>query len=108
MSLYRDNTGVYDLLRSKKRKQEVSLDEEDETISKIKAYYSEEGLNFDIEKALLKIKEEYKEILLLYYQQGFDYKEIAEMRLMPINTVKTHLSRGKEQLKEVLKEYGKN
>lgn len=96
---------AYDFLRSKKRKQEVSLDEENETIANIKAYYPQEGLLSDVEKALEEINSEYKRVLLLFYQQGFEYKEIAEILEMPINTVKTHISRGKEQLKERLKNY---
>ncbi|MCX6751834.1 MAG: RNA polymerase sigma factor [Candidatus Nomurabacteria bacterium] len=99
---------TYDFLRSKKRKNETSLDEENETIPNFEAYYPEEGLVSDVEKALKKINPEYKKALLLFYQQGFKYEEIAEILLMPINTVKTHISRGKEELKELLKEYGKN
>ena len=101
------NTAL-DFLRDKKRKNEISLDEEDETISSRETYYIEEGLGFDIEKALAEINFEYKKVLLLFYQQGFGYQEIADILSMPINTVKTHISRGKEQLKDKLKEYGRN
>ncbi len=96
---------AYDLFRSKKRKKEISLDKEDETISTLKAYYPEEGLTSDVEKALSKINPEYKKVLILFYQQGFSYQEIADILSIPINTVKTHISRGKEQLKEKLKNY---
>ena len=99
---------IYDLIRGKKRRPEVSLDLESETISSLKAYYIEEGLVSDVDKALTQINPEYKEALLLFYQQGFAYKEIADILGMPINTVKTHIARGKEQLKEKLKNYGKN
>ena len=99
---------VYDFLRKKKRKNEISLDEENETISSVEAYYPQEGLLSDVDKALGKINPEYKKALLLFYQQGFEYKEIADILLLPINTVKTHIARGKEQLKEKLKEYGKD
>ena len=99
---------VYDFLRGKKRKWEISLDEENETISSFEAYYPAEGLVSDVDKALAKINPEYKKSLLLFYQQGFSYQEIAEILEMPINTVKTHISRGKEQLKKILKEYGRN
>ena len=101
---------TYDFLRSKKRKREISLDEENETNSSFETYYSskEEGLVSDVDKALEQINPEYRKVLLLFYQQGFEYKEIAEILGMPINTVKTHISRGKEQLKELLKEYGKS
>lgn len=96
---------TYDFLRSKKRKNEISLDEKNETISGFKAYYPQEGLVSDVGKALDQINPEYKKALLLFYQQGFQYQEIAEILEMPINTVKTHIARGKEELKEKLKNY---
>jgi RNA polymerase sigma-70 factor, ECF subfamily len=99
---------AYDFLRGKKRKNEISLEKEIETISGFEAYYPQEGLVSDVEKALDQISLEYKKALLLFYQQGFQYQEIAEILDVPINTVKTHISRGKEQLREILKEYGKN
>ena len=97
---------AYDFLRGKKRKAEISLDEESETISDLKTYYIEEGLVSDVDKALMQINSGYRRALLLFYQQGFEYKEIADILGIPINTVKTHIGRGKEQLKEKLKNYG--
>jgi RNA polymerase sigma-70 factor (ECF subfamily) len=99
---------AYDFLRGKKRKMEVSLDAEFETISSLKTYYIEEGLVSDVDEALMQIDSEYRKVLLLFYQQGFAYQEIADILSMPINTVKTHIGRGKEQLKEKLKNYGQN
>jgi RNA polymerase sigma-70 factor (ECF subfamily) len=100
---------AYDFLRAKKRKGEVSLDEENkkfsETILSLETYYGEEGLVSDVDRALEQINPEYKKVLLLFYQQGFKYEEIAEILEIPINTVKTHIKRGKEQLKEKLKNY---
>jgi RNA polymerase sigma-70 factor (ECF subfamily) len=100
---------AYDLLRSRKRKNETSLcDEDSETIANPGSYYSREGIGLDIEQALGNINPEYKRAILLAYVDGFEYKEIADILALPINTVKTHISRGKEQLKKVLKEYGNN
>ena len=96
---------TYDFLRGKKRKNEISLDEDNETILSLEAYYPREGLVSDVDRALEQINQEYKKVLLLFYQQGFQYQEIAEILNMPINTVKTHISRGKEQLKDKLKDY---
>ena len=99
---------TYDFLRGKKRKNETSLEEKIETISCFESYYPQEGLVSDVNKALEQIKIEYKNSLLLFYQQGFQYQEIADILCVPLNTVKTHISRGKEQLKDELKNYGKN
>ncbi|MDE2399670.1 MAG: RNA polymerase sigma factor [Patescibacteria group bacterium] len=102
---------TYDFIRSKKRKRETSLDEKterNETIPNLEAYYPREGLVSDVERALEQINPKYGEALILFYQQGFEYKEIAEILNIPINTIKTHISRGKDQLKDILKEYGKD
>ncbi len=103
---------AYDFLRSKKRKNETSLDQIREqgieTTNDLKSYYKDEGIEYDIEKALEKINVVYKNALVLFFQQGFEYKEISVILDIPINTVKTHIMRGKEQLKEQLKSYGKN
>ncbi len=98
---------AYDFLRSKKRKNEITLDENNETILSLHSYYpqEQEGLVSDIDKALEQINPEYKKVLLLFYQQGFQYQEIAEILEIPINTIKTHISRGREQLKDKLKNY---
>jgi RNA polymerase sigma-70 factor, ECF subfamily len=96
---------TYDFLRGKKRKNEIPLDANNETILSFQAYYPAEGLISDVERALEQIDTEYKKVLLLFYQQGFRYQEIAEILDMPINTVKTHISRGKDQLKSKLKNY---
>ena len=98
---------AYDFIRAKKRKNEISFDEDNETISSFEAYYPKEGLVSDVDKALDQIKPEYKKVLLLFYQQGFEYKEIAEILEIPINTVKTYIKRGKEELKDKLEDYSK-
>src|SRR5258708_23282215 len=94
---------AYDFLRSKKRKNEVSLDDkvgvEIETNPSASAYYREEGMVSDVEMALREINPEYKKAILLFYQQGFKYQEITEILQMPINTVKTHISRGKAEFR---------
>jgi len=96
---------AYDFLRGKKRKNEISFDEDNETILSFEAYYPQEGVVSDIDRALEQINQEYRKSLLLFYQQGFQYQEIADILDIPINTVKTHISRGKEQLKDKLKNY---
>jgi RNA polymerase sigma-70 factor (ECF subfamily) len=96
---------AYDFLRWKQRKNETSLEDNIETIEGLEAYNTGEGIVSDVDRALQEIDMNYKKALLLFYQQGFEYKEIADILGIPINTVKTHISRGKEQLKEKLKNY---
>lgn len=54
---------------------------------------------FEFKEMLGTIDEKYRLILVLYYVEGFKIPEIADLLEMNINTVKTRLSRGREQLR---------
>lgn len=99
---------AYDFLRSPKGRKSINLEEEDETFYAHSTYSSVEGLVTDVHEALDTIKLDYRKPIILYYKEGFSYQEIADILSLPINTIKTHISRGKEQLKHILKNYGTN
>ncbi|HVN15224.1 MAG TPA: sigma-70 family RNA polymerase sigma factor [Anaerolineales bacterium] len=42
----------------------------------------------------------YRAVIALRYDAGLDYEEIAQALSMPLNTVRTHLRRAKQKLKE--------
>jgi RNA polymerase sigma-70 factor (ECF subfamily) len=46
----------------------------------------------------------YRDIIYLYFYQGYKIKEIAEILNMSMNTVSSALTRSKEKLKGILKE----
>jgi DNA-directed RNA polymerase specialized sigma24 family protein len=48
------------------------------------------------------VDEPYRATLRAFYLCEFSYKEIAEAFKIPIGTVMSRLSRGKEQLKSIL------
>lgn len=52
--------------------------------------------------ALRQLDEPYRVVLILYYFHDLKYREIAEITGLPINTVKSHIHRGKAQLAELL------
>lgn len=59
-------------------------------------------------KAIEKLSNDHREVIKLYYFDGFSYKEISELCGISIGTVKSRLNRGKEILREILeKDYGK-
>lgn len=97
---------AYDLFRKRKRANEVSADDGDEpeTNPAYSPYYRIERAE-DIENALGALKPAYRSALILFYKEGFSYEEIAEFLGLPVNTVKTHIRRGKEALKSLLSDY---
>ena len=55
--------------------------------------------------ALLRIDVKYRTIVELFYLSELSYREIAETLKIPIGTVMSRLSRGKEQLKSIVAKY---
>lgn len=104
--LYKIATNTaYDWFKKKKaRKEDLIIDDENinfETIEADQSYYKLEELDrLGLEMALEKIKPKSKNLLLLYYQQGFNYEEIAEIMNLPLGTVKIGLYRAKKELLE--------
>ncbi len=62
-------------------------------------------LNETIENILSRLKDRQRIALHLLYKEDKSYKEIAKIMGLPINTVKTHIRRGKEALKQMLSEF---
>ncbi len=56
-----------------------------------------------IQKALMKVKEVYREVVILRDVQGMSYEEIAEITGLSIGTVKSRINRGRSQLQKLLK-----
>lgn len=46
----------------------------------------------------------YSAVIHLYYYEGYSIKEIAKLLRLPVPTVGTRLSRGRERLRQLLKE----
>lgn len=56
----------------------------------------------DIQKAISKLSENYREIVSLYYIEGFSHKEIAEILNKSESNIKTTAHRGLKKLKELV------
>ena len=56
-----------------------------------------------IQKALLKVKPVYREVVILRDIEGLSYEEIAEITDLSLGTVKSRINRGRKHLQELLK-----
>ncbi len=96
---------IYDFLRHRRGKQDLLIvddpDQPFETADARDAYIAVAAA-VDVEQALEKIKTAYRTVLLLYYRDELTCEEIAGVLKIPVGTVKTHLSRARKSLKEVL------
>ena len=54
--------------------------------------------------AVRSLPEAYSAVIHLYYYEGYSIKEIARLLALPVPTVGTRLARGRERLREMLKE----
>jgi RNA polymerase sigma-70 factor, ECF subfamily len=59
----------------------------------------------EVLKALLELPEEYSTVVIFSDMQGVSYKEIAEIVGIPIGTVRSRLSRGRQLLRAKLYQY---
>lgn len=59
-------------------------------------------LSAEVRHALARLEEHYRLVLTLYYFDDMKYTDIAEILDIPLNTVKSHIRRGKERLAVLL------
>ncbi len=59
-------------------------------------------LRAQIRSALNQLEEHYRLVLTLYYFEDMKYTDIAEIMGIPLNTVKSHIRRGKERLATII------
>lgn len=67
---------------------------------------SHHELGRDLEQALVGLRPDYAEILVLRFQEELSYEEISEVTGLPLGTVKTHLHRGRKALAKALRRRG--
>ena len=59
-----------------------------------------------IQAAVGRLRVEYREVVILRFQQDLSYEEIAEITGLPLGTVKTHLHRARKAMARHLEELG--
>jgi RNA polymerase sigma-70 factor, ECF subfamily len=94
----------YDSLR-KRGREELVGDEEGgfpEPTSPAPDLADEAALTVDIQRALLRVPQEFRVVLVMHDVQGVPYEEIAEALGAPVGTVKSRLHRGRVALARAL------
>lgn len=90
--------------RDEKRKQEVLLQYGEVLEVESKRYESISDLQLDLEKAFSVLNHAEAAAITLCHSFGFSHQEVAAILEVPLGTAKSQIKRGKEKLKEKLKE----
>jgi RNA polymerase sigma-70 factor (ECF subfamily) len=56
----------------------------------------------DLERALAKLPQEQRSALLLVGMEGMRYEEVADILAVPVGTIRSRLSRGREALRQLM------
>lgn len=96
-----------DLLRKKKKEASVPLNENliDPQKGPEEAWLAKERAG-QMRQVLNELPEHYRQALYLRYQQEMSYDEMSIVLDIPVSSVKTHLFRGKEKLRQILERRG--
>jgi len=98
-TLYRE------FLRGRKRSvrfRQVELNEEHEELPAITPIIVNELDAAAVVKLLAQLSEPYRAAVSLFYLEEHSYKEIAEILNVPLGTVRSRISRGLEQLQQLI------
>lgn len=87
---------------SKNRLKSAKLHETDELKEELAAD-NREDLSF-VWEAVRSLSQKYREVIHLYYYEGFSTADIAKILNRKESTIRSDLRRGRQQLKEILKE----
>lgn len=108
-------TCAIDYVRSRNAKSSLSLTPDDEekeveiidtdTAANPQENYRKKEEAEAVRRAVSSLQSPTKEIIIMREFQNLSYAEIAALLNVPEGTVKSRISRGREQLKEILKEW---
>jgi RNA polymerase sigma factor (sigma-70 family) len=92
------------------KKETVSIEENELIIpdrNNVEDEVLRSSLTGDIVKAIEKLPNQYRMVVVLRYLEDFSYQEIADTLELPLNTVKSYLFRARQQVQELLHDYQK-
>jgi RNA polymerase sigma-70 factor (ECF subfamily) len=74
----------------------------DETIEDPGAAAERRDLGRSLEKAIARLRPDYRQAVLMFYVHGASYQEICEVTGQPLGTVKTNLHRARKELAQAM------
>jgi RNA polymerase sigma-70 factor, ECF subfamily len=80
-----------------------AIDDKPEMPVKVDRTFISEGI--DLNRALSTLPAQIRLCIILSYHQGMSHGMIAEFTGMPLGTIKSHIKRGVEQLRHILRVY---
>ena len=89
-------------LRQSPERGQVSLVDMDEVADKLQAPESDMGQALDLQRCLLRLPAEQREVLLLVSLEDLSYAEVAKVTGVPMGTVMSRLSRARARLQVLL------
>jgi len=95
------NQHVNDVRRSAREGSTVSIDDAAPMLTTQSNAFDAVQLR-DLEAAIAKLPEEQSQVILLIGLEGMRYDEVAVILGVPIGTVRSRLSRGRDQLRELI------
>lgn len=96
-----------DLMRKKNNEIPLAFDENwvDQKEGPEEAWLNKERKN-EMQGILEELPEHYRQVLYLKYHQELSYEEISLVLDIPVSSVKNHLHRGKEKLRQIMERRG--
>ena len=69
------------------------------------AQHDSSGESMDLDSALAILPDTVRLCVILSYQEGMSHREITEVTELPLGTVKSHINRGTQRLRQALSAY---
>lgn len=78
----------------------------DESLEDPSAAAERKDMARSLERAIARLRPDYREVVVLFYIEGASYQEICEATGLPLGTVKTNLHRARKELAEAMTALG--
>jgi RNA polymerase sigma-70 factor (ECF subfamily) len=92
----------YDYMRTKTVAAEVDMEILNDRMT---SDLPDREFRIDFEQALKMLKADERTVLLLFYMEDYTIRKISKIMNCPVNTVKSHLHRGKEKMTKYFRNY---